>query len=59
MSPVCIWLGKKTKPTGLYPDFDIRLPHHHPEEKDNWLIEWINQLVTKVIVEQPRLHRVC
>ena len=28
-------------------------------EKDVLLNEWMNQLTTKVFVEQPRLHRVC
>ena len=57
--PSLYLIGKKTKHIGLCPNFDIRLPHQHPEEKDNWLIESINQLVAKVIVEQPRLHRFC
>ena len=29
------------------------------EEKADWLTEWINELITKVFVQQPRLHRVC
>ena len=27
--------------------------------KDHWMIQLINQLITKVFVEQPRLHWVC
>ena len=29
------------------------------EEKADWLTDWINQLLTKVFVEQPQLHQVC
>ena len=29
------------------------------EEKGDLINEWINQSVTDVFVEQPRLHRVC
>ena len=29
------------------------------EQKDHIINEWMNQLMTKVFVEQPRLHRVC
>ena len=24
-----------------------------------WLAEWINELITRLFIEQPRLHRVC
>ena len=29
------------------------------EEKDDWVTELINQSVTRLYVEQPRLQRVC
>ena len=29
------------------------------KEKDDQLNEWINEWVTKLFVEQPRLHRIC
>ena len=29
------------------------------EEKDEWINEWINYLMTRLFIEQPRLHRVC
>jgi hypothetical protein len=29
------------------------------EEKDQSLNEWINQSMTRLFIEQPRLHRVC
>ena len=27
--------------------------------QDDFIIEWLNQLMTKVIVEQPQLHQIC
>ena len=29
------------------------------EEKDEWLSDWLNEKITTMFVEQPRLHRVC
>ena len=33
--------------------------YEYLEEKAHLLTDWINELITKVIVEQPQLHRVC
>ena len=29
------------------------------EQKDNLLNEWMNEIMMKVFIEQPRLHGVC
>ena len=29
------------------------------EKKDHWLTHWLLEWITKVFLEQPRLHRVC
>ena len=36
-----------------------KFPRSYGLDLGEWMKEWLNELVTKVFVEQPRLHRVC